>query len=342
MDATGETNSEKRADIRERDVFLFSHPRTASNLLCRLLSDQPGWIQSEYHFFDAYQFIRKSFNWGPITGITNEQRQKFEDLLQRGFVELQQVRAATKAEGKRLFVKNHAYHLWEPSSFSQHIWGGADALPFTPLPYRNTDGLASTITTNPTFLPDEFLTSFLPIFLIRHPALTFESWYGAEIRTGATKVFDKSVAHFTSFRYCRQLYDWFASNDAGFAYRKEGSSNPAYPSTPIIIDADDIIEERSLVKLCDLCNMDASFLRYKWDIERPPEEELKLDHRLSTFMGALWASTSIDKSKTSRGIDMPVKYSQWKDEFGTVVADELYALVEGAMSDYTYLKDRKL
>ena len=101
-EAKGEAKSEQRADTgrrsRCRDVFLFSHPRTASNLLCRLLSDQPGWIQSEYHFQDAFKFARKSFNWGPITDITHEQRQEFEHLLQRGFNKLQQVREAATTE----------------------------------------------------------------------------------------------------------------------------------------------------------------------------------------------------------------------------------------------------
>lgn len=33
------------------------------------------------------------------------------------------------------------------------------------------------ISNNPTLLPDDFMLSFAPIFLIRHPALVFPSWY---------------------------------------------------------------------------------------------------------------------------------------------------------------------
>ncbi|KJZ68671.1 hypothetical protein HIM_11943 [Hirsutella minnesotensis 3608] len=83
------------------------------NLLYRLLSEQPGWIQSGYHFRDAFQFARQSFNWGPTSKITNMQRQEFESLLQRGFNELQQVRDAAIAE---LILKHR--QQWEQSSRS--------------------------------------------------------------------------------------------------------------------------------------------------------------------------------------------------------------------------------
>lgn len=37
-----------------RDVFLFGHPRTASNLLCRVLSKQPDWTQPDNSFMSAW------------------------------------------------------------------------------------------------------------------------------------------------------------------------------------------------------------------------------------------------------------------------------------------------
>lgn len=75
------------------DVFLFSHSRTASNLLCRLLSEQPGWIQSEYHYQDAFIWARKSFNWGPVAELSEQQRQRFEQLIRKGHDGLDQARS---------------------------------------------------------------------------------------------------------------------------------------------------------------------------------------------------------------------------------------------------------
>ncbi len=49
---------ENRADIRngkdQRSIFLFSHPRTASNLLLRLFADHPRLAIIEYPWHDAF------------------------------------------------------------------------------------------------------------------------------------------------------------------------------------------------------------------------------------------------------------------------------------------------
>lgn len=89
MSSVAEANSRTQiSNHKRRDVFLFSHPRTASNLLCHLLSDQPGWIQAHYHFETAFKFIRKSLDQGPITDISREQYQQLQDLLSEGVAKL--------------------------------------------------------------------------------------------------------------------------------------------------------------------------------------------------------------------------------------------------------------
>ena len=80
-----------------RDVFFFPHVRTASHVFCRLLSGQPGWApQSDYHFKCAFDFARESFNWGPLTDVPDQIRNKFEELLQEGFDEIQRDRRSAK------------------------------------------------------------------------------------------------------------------------------------------------------------------------------------------------------------------------------------------------------
>jgi hypothetical protein len=77
-----------------RDVFYFAHTRTASHVLCRLLSTQPGWEQSDYHFKRAFDFARDTFGWGPLNDASEQHREGFEKLLQEGFDEILREREA--------------------------------------------------------------------------------------------------------------------------------------------------------------------------------------------------------------------------------------------------------
>lgn len=68
------------------------------NLLCRLLSAQPGWVQSEYQFLAAFSYARETFNFGPLTSISHAQRQHLDSLLQQGFDSLQEIRDEVNAK----------------------------------------------------------------------------------------------------------------------------------------------------------------------------------------------------------------------------------------------------
>jgi hypothetical protein len=79
----------------QRRAFLFSHPRTASNLLTRILSGQMSWCISDYHFFDAFQYARNNFN------VIEHPDQPAEDvraehgaLLRKGHEQLAQAMAS--------------------------------------------------------------------------------------------------------------------------------------------------------------------------------------------------------------------------------------------------------
>ena len=71
-----------------RDVFYFAHTRTASHVLCRLLSTQPGWVHSDYHFKRAFDYARDTFGWCPLNDASERSREGFEKLLQLGFDEI--------------------------------------------------------------------------------------------------------------------------------------------------------------------------------------------------------------------------------------------------------------
>ncbi|MCJ1368503.1 hypothetical protein MMC16_007647 [Acarospora aff. strigata] len=311
-----------------RDVFFFPHVRTASHVFCRLLSGQPGWApQSDYHFKCAFDFARESFNWGPLTDVPDQIRNKFEELLQEGFDEIQRDRRSAKNDGKSLLLKEHTFYTWEPSKLSQSMWGGPRSPSFTVVEEGSPLSTDSE-KTNPTIFPDSFLKSWKPVFLIRHPAPTFESWYRAESGAWHIDLSDKSWSFFTSFQYSRQLYDWFLSNSTDES------------SMPIVIDADDILDKSSTIKkLCSSLGMDTQHIPDKWHVIQAPENA---GCRESKFMGDYWNSTSIDSSKSSRGLDMAAKYTKWQADFGPDVANELLNIVEKAMPDYNYLKSKKV
>ncbi|KAF7192415.1 hypothetical protein HII31_06447 [Pseudocercospora fuligena] len=310
-----------------RDVFFFAHTRTASHVLCRLLSDQPGWGQSNYHFFEAFNFARKAYGWGPLESASQQDRDSFLGLLQKGCDEIQHVRKSAANEGKFLLLKEHTFYVWDPFKLSQSMWGGHEKSTFTVSP-TSSDVLSNAKKTNPTLFPDSFLKTWRPIFLIRHPALSFESWYRAESGARDVDIFDKSWAFYTTFQYSRRLHDWYLSNATDSA------------SMPIVIDADDMIEDPSTInKLCGMLGMDQQYVVREWDAIEAPKDAKPRELK---FMSGYWNSTSIDKSKTSRDMDLDAKYSLWLDEFGANVGSELRRLVEEAMPDYEYMKSKKI
>lgn len=204
--------------------------------------------------------------------------------------------------------------------------------------YLDTGATGPLSLTNPTFLPDDFLLSWQPLFLIRHPALTFESWYRMESRVATVELDSPKFDSFTSFRCSRHLYDWYVSKLPAPA-SPSLDSDGTVASPPLVIDADDVIMREPVERLCELLKMDPLHLIWEWDATNMPEST---NSRSKAFMGCLWQSTSIDTTKTSKGIDIAARHEQWKAEFGVEPADVLLRRVSDAMEDYSYLYSRKV
>lgn len=212
---------------------------------------------------------------------------------------------------------------------TQSIWGVPQKSSFT-VGNKGSHRKSESSKTNPTIFPDAYLKAWSPVFLIRHPALAFESWYRAESSARTIDLSDRSWAFFTSFQYSRQLHDWFLEN----------ASHDEPTAIPAVVEADDMLENPlTIVKLCDFLGMDPKYILNKWDTIKAPEGA---GRRELSFMTTYWSSTTIDKSKTSHGLDLCSKRQLWKDEFGAKTANELWQLVEAAMPDYLYLKNRKI
>lgn len=73
----------------QKRIFLFSHPRTASNLFIRLLSAQPDWETSDYLFFDSFQYTRDAFNGFAFRNLPEAVRREHKSLVDRGHCQLE-------------------------------------------------------------------------------------------------------------------------------------------------------------------------------------------------------------------------------------------------------------
>lgn len=188
-------------------------------------------------------------------------------------------------------------------------------------------------TTSPTFFPDDFLMTWIPVFLIRHPALTFESWYKVESRVAPIDPLDKSWAFSISFHYTRDLYDWYMARYEA----KKASGEPDSPC-PMVIDADDVLEGESLARLCEACQMDPSLIEREWH----STDVSALNVRHQSYLGDFLRSTSVDRSKTSHGLTLESKRKQWEEQYGMEVTNALMSHVMNAMEDYDFLRSRAI
>ncbi|KAJ3494245.1 hypothetical protein NLG97_g4199 [Lecanicillium saksenae] len=80
------------AKSRPSDVFFFSCPRTLSNLLVKLLSQQKGWEESGYYMHDAFLYALQNFSKTPDGKAEPEHRQEFVRQLRESFNKMEAAR----------------------------------------------------------------------------------------------------------------------------------------------------------------------------------------------------------------------------------------------------------
>ncbi|OBT44499.1 hypothetical protein VE00_04929 [Pseudogymnoascus sp. WSF 3629] len=232
--------------------------------------------------------------------------------------------AYSSGKGKVAFVKEHIYMMLKPSVIDSNLK--------TPRPPRITPQLQPTdtdagvrVSSNPTLLPDDFMLSVSPIFLIRHPALAFPSWYRLITSTFGADIDDSDFPVEASFRWSRIVYDWYLNTWT--------ETSPSSPLTqhrkPAVIDADDTMSDRAaLERLCHQLQLDPQQLSFDWQVENTGH---------LPWLSSLQRSTGVDMSKISKGIDIQQEFVKWENEFGSHVAQKLLHFVELAMPDYEYL-----
>jgi len=329
-----------------RRFYLLTYPRTASNLLVRILAlpDQPSLFSSERrgYFFDGTMRLRL----GPsktagrhLADWTPEERTALMSSYQTCFDALETQVETAAGLGKDIFVKEHATWLMEPVAETKWVFGenSTHESPWTVKVKGVPEQTHSAL--NETVLPDEFLRTWLPTFLIRHPALVFPSLYRTRVDLGgaeAARTEPGFVLEMT-MHWSRTLFDWYS-----LQIKTSASDSDPEVTWPIILDADDImVEPEVVVRYSEIVGLDQTKLKFSWEPAR--EEELsKMPGRERRMRSTMSASTGIMEGKTSINLDVDDEARKWRLEFGEEEGEKIEKWVRAAMPDYEYMKAKRL
>ncbi|KAL0569868.1 hypothetical protein V5O48_012087 [Marasmius crinis-equi] len=303
-------------------VFLLAQPRTRSNLLIQLLGSHPSIVEQQYPFSNAYHFgPERQFSRDIDLGSTGKLEDYTEETYQHAFDEFNGFLKKTEDEKRIPLIKEHVFYMMHAQTtyerLNQKVPNPRNRPPVEPGPHE-------TASTNLTLLPDEFLLSFTPVFIIRHPARAFPSSLRAHSRSTGGNVFDADFPANATFRFPRELLDWYNTH-------RERSSR-----APVVIDGDKLVNDTKgqMKSLCEGLGINEDGIQYSW--------ESKEDHGWGKVWDAYYEGiqNSTGVVRTKETLKPPVleeEVKKWSKEWNEDVAAKLKELVESAMEDYEYL-----
>lgn len=350
-----------------RRILLVSVPRTASNLLVKVLNihHQPNVVTNEkagYFFYPAFlAAARDALLNKPVDQWTDSEKAEVRDAYQQCLDAIEGLCADARRDNKIMFTKEHA--LWFVNPATMYA-GRSDSEPqpaaangdhlqalqeFFRLRIPDTFGPERTFSAhNRTMFPDEYLRTWQFAFIIRHPALAWPSLYRAMlklVKLGGQDVDEDgvrgaSLANMT-LTWTRRLVDWCLDQQ----------SRGLTASGPLIVDAHDIINTPAVVlRLCEALGLDTKAVQFEWGADKDKKPETwwstassELDAaRAQIMLSTLQASQGIVKEKAPATVDIKAEAEKWKGEFGDEVAALIEKAVWDAMPDYEYLRERRL
>ncbi|KAM3509555.1 hypothetical protein MY10362_000549 [Beauveria mimosiformis] len=322
---------------RPADVFFFASPRTLSNLLVRLLSEQTGWKEKGYYLHDAYQYMQLNLS-SCDTEFPTESFKTYLEMMRVGHKELLAARENAHENGLAFFTKSHIVELMNPSLLFAGLQ--SDACPST-VGVELETLLSPASRTNPTLLSDETLLSFVPLFLIRHPALVVDSYYRVKGHPPAAALRRSLLFSYSvGVQLTRALFDWYMAAAASSSASATAASTDMLLGSkgyPIVVDADDLLQGDTVQRLARTIGMDPAQILQQWetqstDIMDPPGRP---------YVKGLWESTGIDRTKSAKGLDLEAKFKSWNELYGVEVGKTLADLTNNQMEGYLWLKSRK-
>ncbi|KAJ5794692.1 hypothetical protein N7457_001291 [Penicillium paradoxum] len=342
--------------LSQKRLFMITSPRTGSNLFMHLLAlpEQPNTVCEEsngYFFLPAIRHMRElGVIERPYSEWTQEERAELAGGFQECFNKLYSHVDAAQADGKTVIVKEHSQFLVQPTALMKFRSMPEDVASITDDPWRvqlpgtlckeDKSNLPSLSPENDTLLPDAFLMTGLPTFLIRHPIRVFPSYYRTFVffkdnNKGQMQEIQGLLSRMMTLRWTRRLYDWYKH-----MWLRVGAE--ACPQGPIILDADDFMVSPQLMgKYCRLVGLDESKLQFSWE-PVDPEKVAKYEPARQRMRDTLMASSGIRKDKLAVNLELEVELEKWKEEFGVEQGLQIRDWVVEAMDDYTYLKSQRL
>lgn len=325
-----------------RRIWLVSYPRTASNLLLRILAldEQPNVLscKNDGYFFESVSrlIVEMGLRTKPLAEWPQEGKDRLMEGYQSCFNKLLDYQNTGAAQSKTTFFKEHVHFALDPTARSRYVFGKDSVFeePWKAVIPGQESRAGAQSTLNHTVFPDEFIMTLSPIFLIRHPALAVPSFYRAYrdlfgVEMAKTKEAEAHIMSATSLNWPRRLYEWYILHKQNLNYC-EGTG----VDSPIVIDADDYINDPgTLPRVCEILGLDASKLRFTWHPVEPPKERTK-----RRMHSTLCSSSGVLPLKTSLGLDIDNEAIKWKDEFGEDGGAIVEKFARASMEDYEYLK----
>ena len=348
------------------------------------LPAQPRLHSADYYFFPLYSavFDQRSLYLRPVSAWTPEERESVRAVMQQCADRMEKEVREAEERGEGVLLKEHTCFMVEPTSWvglgeatvESHRGTGEEgeapwtvAIPShhsstTPSPSPTSTTVSSSPTTtlthsplNTTPLPDAYLLTYRPTFLIRHPSLAFPSYWRIARQGGINLA--KAAPQMT-LKYTRRLYEFYAG---AFGKSLEGTSGSAGGQDgdgdgnekareereesrkwPIVLTADDVMLQPAVLSAwCELSGLDGSKLLYDW-LVATDAERAKM-HPVGRFMTvSLQDSSGVRREKVGEGLVLAEEVERWRAEFGETEASALERWVRGAMGDWVWLEGRRL
>ncbi|KAM0192399.1 hypothetical protein ACHAPI_008346 [Fusarium lateritium] len=315
---------------RPARYLIISSPRTASNLLTRILNFEGQGAHLEGlngYFWISSLAQRRAVLQKPMSEWTAEEKQKLEEVEQQCFDKLLNYLNGAEKEGKLALFKEHALLLNHPFYESEFTHGKGTTIGEPTVLKNDTPGPRSPL--NKTVLSDEMLKTFKPLFLIRHPALSLPSLYRATRSDEFQRESKEPSVMERSSIWIRSLFDFYE------AHQREGEP-------PLVLDADDMMTSPELmIKYVTLAGLDPDKLRFTWE-KATPEAISKQTIIAQRMLSSLNDSDKVNLDKVGGDIDLDTEAQKWRAEFGDNDASKLESWVRAAMPDYEYMRSKRV
>lgn len=322
-------NSTEASKEAQQRYWLISTPRTASTMLVKILNlDEQGVrkaLNGGYFFLPSIR-TRFTLHTKPATEWTDEDKKTLNETMQQCFDSLQDYLKNAEEQKQHIFVKEHALLVAHPLHENEFVFGAGAAGGEIKSMFQN----GSRSEHNKTVHTDEFLKTWKPTFVIRHPAMIFSSMYRMSRMEAFSFTGGEPHQIQATLHWARCLYNFYED------HYKEDSQ------WPLVLDADDVMQHPEIVaKYARLAGLNPDNLLFSWG--KMSQEELdKISKMEQSAQSFLYSSNKVDLSKVAGDIDIDAEAVKWKEEFGEKHGANLERLVRANMDDYEYMRARRL